>query len=213
MLFARHGPPPGAVNLGDGEEQRKIPGVYTLVQWWVSSLELLKADEESRVIRFQHRRMLIFDADAMRLLRKELVETLGLERARRLLTRFGYACGYRDALTSKELFDWQSDAEWLAVGPRLHTLEGIVQVRVLRAHMDRDAGVFEAEAEWPHSYEAEQHLKHIGQSDAPVCWTLTGYGSGHASAVFGSEVWCVEKECVGKGDARCLIESREHGPP
>ncbi len=171
-------------------------------------LELLKADEESGVIRFKHRRMLIFDADAMGLLRKELVETLGLERARRILTRFGYACGYRDALTSKELFDWQSDADWLAAGPRLHTLEGIVHVRLLRLQMDRDSGVFEADAEWIHSYEAEQHLKHIGQSDSPVCWTLAGYGSGHASAVFGGEVCCVEKECVGKGDARCLVESR-----
>jgi len=36
-------------------------------------LELLKADKESGVIRFKHRRMLIFDADAMGLLRKELV--------------------------------------------------------------------------------------------------------------------------------------------
>ena len=104
-------------------------------------LELLKADEESGVIRFKHRRMLIFDADAMGLLRKELVETLGLERARRILTRFGYACGYRDALTSKELFDWESDDDWWAAGPRLHQLEGIVQVRLLRAHMDRARGV------------------------------------------------------------------------
>jgi len=171
-------------------------------------LELLKADEESGVIHFKHRRMLIFDADAMGLLRKELIETLGLERARRVLTRFGYACGYRDALTSKELFDWQSDGDWLAAGPRLHTLEGIVQVRLLRLEMDRHAGVFEADAEWTHSYEAEQHVKHIGQSDSPVCWTLAGYASGHASAVFGSDVWCFEKECVGKGDARCLVESR-----
>ena len=171
-------------------------------------LELLKADEESGVIRFKHRRMLIFDADAMGLLRKELIETFGLERARRILTRFGYACGYRDALTSKELFDWESDADWLAAGPRLHQLEGIVQVRLLRSHMDRDAGVYEAEAEWIHSYEAEQHLKHIGQSDSPVCWTLTGYASGHASAVFGSDVCAFETECVGKGDARCLVEAR-----
>jgi hypothetical protein len=61
----------------------------------------------------------------------------GLERARRLLTRFGYACGYLDALTSRELFDWKSDAEWLAAGPRLHTLQGIVQVRVLKAEIDK----------------------------------------------------------------------------
>jgi two-component system response regulator HydG len=171
-------------------------------------LEVLKADEESGVIRFKHRRMLIFDADAMGLLRKELVETLGLERARRILTRFGYACGYRDALTSKELFDWKNDAEWLAAGPRLHTLEGIVQARQLRLQMDKGAGFLEGETEWLHSYEAEQHLKHIGQSDSPVCWTLTGYASGHSTAVFGSEVCCFEKECVGKGDARCLVEGR-----
>ena len=171
-------------------------------------LELLKADEESGVIRFKHRRMLIFDADAMGLLRKELIETLGLERARRILTRFGYACGYRDALTSKELFDWQSDADWLAAGPRLHTLEGIVQARQLRLQMDKGGGFLEGETEWRHSYEAEQHLKHIGHSDSPVCWTLTGYASGHSTAVFGSEVCCFEKECVGKGDARCLVQGR-----
>jgi transcriptional regulator with GAF, ATPase, and Fis domain len=41
-----------------------------------------------------------------------------------------------------------------------------------------------------------------------VCWTLTGYGSGHASAVYGSEVCCFEKECVGKGDERCLVVAR-----
>src|SRR5262249_5641037 len=128
-------------------------------------LELLKADEESGVIRFKHRRMLIFDADAIGLLRQELVETLGLERARHILTRLRYACGYRDALRSKELFDWQSDDDWWAAGPRLHQLEGIVQVRMLRSHMDRRLGVLEAEAEWLHSYEAEQHLKNIGPSE------------------------------------------------
>jgi two-component system, NtrC family, response regulator HydG len=171
-------------------------------------LELLNADEESGVIRFKHRRMLIFDADAMGLLRKELVDTLGLERARRILTRFGYASGYRDALTSKELFDWQSDDDWWAAGPRLHQLEGIVQARMLRSRMDRGRGFLEAEAEWLHSYEAEQHVKHIGRSDSPVCWTLTGYASGHATAVFGNDVCCFETECVGKGDARCLVEAR-----
>ena len=171
-------------------------------------LELLKADEETGVIRFKHRRMLIFDANALGLLRKELIETLGLERARRILTRFGYASGYRDALTSKELFHWQSDDDWFAAGPRLHTLEGIVRARLLRLQMDRSCGILEAEAEWLHSYEAEQHLKHIGHSDSPVCWTLTGYASGYTSAVFGSEVCCFEKECVGRGDARCLVEGR-----
>ena len=56
-------------------------------------LELLTADDAAGTLHFAHRRMLLFDADAMGLLRKELIETLGLERALRILTRFGYACG------------------------------------------------------------------------------------------------------------------------
>jgi hypothetical protein len=141
----------------------------------------------------------------MGLLRKELIETLGLARARRLLTRFGYACGYRDALTSKELGDWTSLTEWWTAGPRLHTLEGVVTVRVLRARMDQATGRFDVEALWHNSYEAEQHRTHIGPSEVPVCWTLTGYASGRSTAVFGREVFCYEPECVGKGDARCRV--------
>ena len=168
-------------------------------------LELLTIDEATGTIQFKHRRMLLFDADAMGLLRKELMETLGPERARRMLIRFGYACGYRDALTSRELSDWPSVAEWWAAGPCLHTLEGVVRAHVLRSQIDPARGRFEVEAEWHHSYEAEQHRTHIGPSDAPVCWTLTGYASGHSTAVFGREVFCYEQECVGKGDARCLV--------
>jgi transcriptional regulator with GAF, ATPase, and Fis domain/predicted hydrocarbon binding protein len=168
-------------------------------------LELLTVDEAAGTLHFAHRRLLLFDADAMGLLRKELIETLGLERARRVLTRFGYACGYRDALTSREMSDWSNLAEWWAAGPRLHTLEGVVSVRVLHAQIDQASGRFDVEAEWHNSYEAEQHRTHIGMSDAPVCWTLTGYASGHATAVFGQEVFCYEPECVGKGDARCRV--------
>jgi hypothetical protein len=64
-------------------------------------LDLLKFDEAEGTIRWKHRRMLLFDADAMGLLRRELVDALGLAAARRILTGFGDACGYRDALTSK----------------------------------------------------------------------------------------------------------------
>jgi len=125
--------------------------------------EFLECDERLGTIRFKNRRMLTFEADALGLLRKELIEGLGVDRARRLLTRFGYACGYRDALTSKELFSWESDEAWLAAGPRLHTLEGIVHVRPVRLNIDKSRGVFDVEVEWLNSYEAEQHLSHIGK--------------------------------------------------
>ena len=112
-------------------------------------LELLTVDEAAGTLHFAHRRLLLFDADAMGLLRKELIETLGLERARRILTRFGYACGYRDALTSREVVDWTNLVEWWAAGPRLYTLEGVVRVHVLHAQIDQDSGRFDVEAVMP----------------------------------------------------------------
>jgi len=45
-------------------------------------LELLTVDDAVGPLHFAYRRMLLFDADAMGLLRKELIETLGLARAR-----------------------------------------------------------------------------------------------------------------------------------
>jgi len=171
-------------------------------------LALLKADDTTGAIHFQHRRMLLLDADAMGLLRKELIETVGVDRARRILTRFGYACGYRDALMTKDWQDTDNLAEWWSLGPKLHTLEGMVRVHILTSRIDKISGVFEVEAEWLNSYEAEQHRTHLGITDSPVCWTLVGYASGHGSAVFGREVRCYEKQCVGKGDARCLVIAR-----
>jgi hypothetical protein len=41
--------------------------------------------------------MLLVHAEAQALLRKELIDTLGMERAQGLFTRMGYASGVRDA--------------------------------------------------------------------------------------------------------------------
>jgi len=170
--------------------------------------ELLKVNEAAGTIHFGHRRMLVLDADAMGLFRKELIESVGSDRARRILTRVGYACGYRDALTTR---DWQpvdKVVEWWSLGPRLHTLEGVVHVKTLHSQIDKARGVFEVDVAWRNSYEAEQHRTHLGIADTPVCWMLVGYASGHATAVFGRDVYCYEKECVGKGDEQCVLIAR-----
>lgn len=111
-------------------------------------------------------------------------------------------------IASCEVFDRPSLTAWWAAGPCLHTLEGVVRAHVLRSDIDQAHGRFDVKAEWHHLYEAEQHRTHIGPSDAPVCWTLTGYASGHSTAVFGREVFYYEQECMGKGDARCLVIGR-----
>jgi len=63
-------------------------------------LELLDLNPEIGSIKFKNRRMLLWDADAFGILRKELIDSLGLERARQILRRFGFANGYRDGLTT-----------------------------------------------------------------------------------------------------------------
>ncbi len=52
------------------------------------------------------------------------------------------------------------------------------------------------------------NLLHLGPSDRGVCWALTTYATGFASALMGREVIFLEKECVGCGDARCYIAGR-----
>src|SRR5262249_47490252 len=65
-----------------------------------------------------------------------------------------------------------------------------------------------AEADWRDSYEAEQHLLHIGPSDSPVCWTLCGFASGYLSCANGRSIYCFEQRCRGKGDAICTMIAR-----
>src|SRR6201987_679554 len=94
--------------------------------------ELLPFVDEGGRITFAGERVLLLDAVALGLLRKELIETLGITAARAVLTRFGYAHGWRVAETLRKGFPWDSEDEWRAAGARLHTIQGIVRAEVTR---------------------------------------------------------------------------------
>ena len=168
--------------------------------------ELLQFGPNGGVIRFGMQRTLLFDAVALGLLRKELIETLGLTGARGALTRFGYAHGWRTAETMRQAFPWDDEAEWQQAGGRLHALQGLVTVEV-SAEEGADAEHL-ADAIWHDSYEAEQHLLHLGRAEEPVCWTLGGFASGYLSCSHGREIYCLEDRCRGKGDAVCHLVGR-----
>ncbi|MCC6807050.1 MAG: sigma-54-dependent Fis family transcriptional regulator [Deltaproteobacteria bacterium] len=166
--------------------------------------ELLELDPKGGVLRFAGQRSLLFDAVALGLLRRELIQLLGQAGARGVLTRFGYAHGWRTAETLKSAFPWDDESEWKRAGGRLHTLQGLVVVEMpahQRTHLL-------AESLWQDSYEAEQHLLQLGRSEEPVCWTLTGFASGYLSFCNGGEVYCVEERCRAKGDAVCSVVGR-----
>jgi DNA-binding NtrC family response regulator len=171
--------------------------------------ELLDFRPDQGIIRLHEQRVVILSAAAMGLLRKELVDTLGLDTARRLLLRFGFADGYHDAVNLRDRSNWSTPLEGLRAGAMLHTLEGIVRAHV--EHVDHDAGTgrFEEEVIWHDSYEAEQHLHHYGTSEAPVCWSLVGYSSGFVSACMGREIYFREQQCLGQGAGHCVAIGRD----
>src|SRR3569833_2827359 len=93
--------------------------------------ELLEFDAaKGGPIHFAGERVLLFAAVALGLLRRALIDTLGVAGARAMLGRFGYAHGWRTAETQKQL-PWQTEDDWRRAGGRLHTLQGQVTVEPL----------------------------------------------------------------------------------
>ncbi len=172
--------------------------------------ELLSFEPGGGPLRFAGERVLLLDAVALGLLRKLLIDTLGEAGARGLLTRFGFAHGWRTAESLRTGFPWDNEDEWRHAGGRLHTLQGLV-VAVAPEAPEDDPGPGPkplGDSIWLDSYEAEQHLVHLGQAEHPVCWTLTGFASGYLSHVWGREVYALETRCRGKGDAVCRVVAR-----
>ncbi len=169
--------------------------------------ELLDFEPKGGVIRFAGDRAILLNTVALGLLRRELVETLGTATARGILTRFGYAHGWRTAESLKTAFPWESPHEWHLAGGRLHQLQGfLVYEAVPRA--PGEAPRHFAQAIWRDSYEAQEHLIHLGPSADPVCWTLCGFASGYMSCCHGRRIYCIEERCRAKGDAFCLLAGR-----
>jgi len=169
--------------------------------------ELLQFDPKGGVIRFAGERVLLLDAVALGLLRRELIDTLGTSAARAVLTRFGYAHGWRTAESLRSGFPWDNEDEWRKAGGRLHTLQGLVVVEAAVHDPAMGPKPF-VESIWHDSYEAEQHLLHFGRSEEAVCWTLTGFASGYLSCAHGRDIYSREERCRGKGDAVCHLVAR-----
>ncbi len=161
--------------------------------------ELLQFDPNGGVIRFAGQRALLLDAVALGLLRRELIETLGVAGARGLLTRFGYAHGWRTAETLHAALPLGQRGRVAARRRPPPHPAGAGRRRVARrATRGRDPKPF-AESIWHDSYEAEQHLLHLGRAEEPVCWTLTGFASGYLSCAYGREVYRLESAAAARG--------------
>jgi DNA-binding NtrC family response regulator/predicted hydrocarbon binding protein len=169
----------------------------------LSAKELIELDAEQGAIRFAGQRALFVDAMAMGLLRKDLVDHLGLSVARAVLTRFGFAHGWRMAEAMESQFNWESPSEWRNAGPRIQMMEGM-----FRMEKDSDGAVLTGGLTLTSSFEAEQHIAHLGRSPESTCWMICGMASGYQSRASGKEMYVLEERCAGKGDAACHLLAR-----
>jgi DNA-binding NtrC family response regulator len=169
---------------------------------------LLRFEPDSGAIWLGDRRMVLMHTAALAALREDLISSTGIEHARRLLTRMGYASGLSDAEYAKKTRPGMSMQDSFMVGPQLHMLEGGARVTPIKLTLDVAAGQFYAEFRWDHSWEAYAHRQLFGLVETPSCWTLLGYASGYTSAFMGKLILFKETLCAACGDDHCSIEGR-----
>jgi len=168
-------------------------------------MDRLVLQPESGHIWLDDRRVFMMHSAAYGALRRELIESLGLELARGLLTRIGYLSGSRDAELAKKIRKTADICEIFAIGPQLHALQGIVQVETVAMNIDVSKGDFYGEFLWKSSVECEAHLTDYEVGPEPVCWMQVGFASGFSSVFMGKPILFRETECRGMGHEACRV--------
>lgn len=169
---------------------------------------LLRFEPDSGAIWLGDRRMVLMHTAALAALRQDLINSVGTEHARRILTRMGYASGLSDAEYAKKTRPGESVQDSFMVGPQLHMLEGAARVTPVKLTFDIAAGLFNADFRWDDSWEAYAHRQKFGLVDDPSCWTLLGYASGYTSAFMGRLILFKETLCAACGADHCQIVGR-----
>lgn len=150
-------------------------------------------------------RMILLRTEAFGALRQELIESLGIESARGLLTRMGYLAGSKDAALARKVRPNDTQMNTFMVGPQMHGLEGVVRVEPVRIEIDSETGHFYCECIWIDSSEDESHVSIYGLGSEPACWMQIGYASGYSSAFMGKRILFRETECSSMGSQHCRI--------
>ena len=150
-------------------------------------------------------RMVLLHSCALGSLRRELIDSLGIDKARGLLTRAGYVSGARDANLVRERWPDADPPAVFAAGTRLHALEGMVKVEVLHFEFDPEQGRYDGDFIWHHSSEDEEHTAAYGVSTFPACWMQLGYAIGYVSTLIGRLIVFRELSCRAMGDPHCRV--------
>lgn len=149
--------------------------------------------------------MMLMHISSLGALRQELIESLGKETARGLLTRIGYQAGTRDAAMTRKVRAGSNSYDDFLAGPQLVSLEGIVHCEPIALDIDVKRGHYFGDFYLADCAEAEAHIASYGIGNEAVCWMLTGYACGYTSAFMGRPILWREIECRGMGHAKCRV--------
>ncbi len=174
----------------------------------MSFMDLIEFRKEEGEVYLKGQRSLILNVDALGTLRKDLIHNLGHDRAKAFLVRYGWQLGYNDGINLMRNHDLDNEEELFKAGSVLFSMEGFARVQNDIVIADKETNTFLKKGKFFNSFEADQHLRHFGLSDKPVCWLLIGYASGYGSAFWGEKVYYVETKCKGNGDTHCEFEGR-----
>lgn len=186
------------IKLPDTMLDRELPDIRDLAE----RLHFSPADGR---IWLDDSRMILLRTEAFGALRQELIESLGVESARGLLTRMGYLAGSKDAALARKVRPGGCERSAFMVGPQMHGLEGIVRAELVQLEMDSATGHFYCEVLWTDSSEDESHMAIYGVGAEPACWMQTGYASGYTSEFMGKQILFRETECVSAGAKNCRV--------
>ena len=167
--------------------------------------ESLRFNPQEGDISLGGRRMVMTNITSMATLRRELIEILGLDKARGVFTRMGYSAGYQDAEMAARVREKGNAYDVLTAGPALHAIEGWTSVEPIKLEIDVGKGHYYGEFIWRNSSEADMHSTYHDLSSDPVCWMQIGYASGYGSRFMGKRLLYKEIECSGCGHRHCKI--------
>jgi DNA-binding NtrC family response regulator/predicted hydrocarbon binding protein len=160
--------------------------------------------EDARIL-LDGKRMALIHGQALGSLRREMIDSIGIEASRGLFTRMGYASGKQDGETARRLSTELEFPNAFLFGPHFYTLEGLARTEVMSIEIDLNSGCYRGEFTLQDSLEVETHLRDFGDSDCPVCWMQTGYASGYMTTFIGRPIPHKEASCRGMGADVCRV--------
>lgn len=181
-----------------GLDDIRVPAIHDLAK------RLRFAPHQGRIW-LDDQRMMLMHISSLGALRQELIESLGKETARGLMTRIGYQAGTRDAAMARKVRAGSDTYADFLAGPQLVSLEGIVHCEPIILDIDVERGHYYGEFYLVDCFEAEAHIESYGIGSEPACWLLLGYACGYTSAFMGRPILWREVECRSMGHAKCRV--------